>query len=284
MKNSSHSAPIDAEVYSIDEKYVKSALIASFLSSLLVIIGSIGVFWMIVAISTDEGTPVNRNTIQMIIILSDLGLVILINVLTYIFARIYVTNFSYAFSEKFIVIRYGIFTRTKTTIPYSRIQNVAVYQNIRDRILNIYTVKVETAGSSAAVSNNQKGLNRPEGYIPAVKDPTKLEEMIDKLVHRYTQDQPSAVKSQVFTDSNVAFDEFIAYFLSKMREKDQLSTNIQELRENHHLTQSQLAEKLHLSTTTIKYLEAGEFVPSLTLALEIAKELEVPVEKLFKLK
>ena len=113
--------------------------------------------------------------------------------------------------------------------------------------------------------------------------PSHLENMINTLVHQYTQDISGNVKDKVFTDSNIVFDEFIAYFLSKMREKDQLRTRIQELRNNANLTQAQLAERLGVADTTVKYLEAGEYVPSLTLALQIAKVFNVSIEQIFEL-
>ncbi|MHA1519721.1 MAG: PH domain-containing protein [Promethearchaeota archaeon] len=273
----------EKNLHYIESSYVTREMIGSALGSLFVGLVIYGIGWFIILVSTDDGNPVNRNVLWPIIYGIILGMVILINVLTYIFNIVYLRNFSYEFSKKFIIIRYGVFTKTKTTIPYSRIQNIAVYQNIRDRLLNIYTVKIETAGSSAATASSQKGMVRPEGYIPGVKDPTHLENMINKLVHKYTQDVSGNVKDKVFTDSNIVFDEFIAYFLSKMREKDQLHTRIQELRKNANLTQAQLAERLGVADTTIKYLEAGEYVPSLTLALQIAKVFNVSIEQIFEL-
>jgi DNA-binding XRE family transcriptional regulator/membrane protein YdbS with pleckstrin-like domain len=274
----------EEEVHQIDSRYVQRTMIGSLIGSIFIALGTYGVGWFVILIANDDGTDINRVTLWTIILWVILAELLLINGLNYLFSKMYLKNFSYSFSEKFITIRYGILTRTKTTIPYSRIQNVAVYQNIRDRILNIHTVKIETAGSSAATANAQKGLARPEGYIPAVSDPTRLESIINKLVHQYTQDISGPIKKNVFIDNNVAFDEFIAYFLSKMREKDQIQTNIAHLRTQANLTQVELAEKLGVAETTVKYLEAGEFVPSLTLALEIAKLFGISIEDIFQLK
>ena len=269
--------------HGIDPSYVTRQMIGSFLVSLAIGLGTYGVGWMIVWISRDDGRPVNQAVMWPIIFGVILGIILLLMILTYIFAKLYVNNFDYEISEKFIIIRYGVLTRTKTTIPFSRIQNIAIYQNIRDRLLNIYTVKIETAGSSAATANAQKGIARPEGYIPAVKDPSQLEQMINKLVHQYTQDISPKVKENVFVDNNVAFDEFIAYFLAKTREKDQLKTQIETLRKQGNLSVAQLAEKIGVSETTLKYLEAGEYVPSLTLALRIAKTFNISIEQIFEL-
>ena len=272
------------KIKKIDSKYIPRSMIASFLWSFVLGLATYGCGWLAIIIARDDGTYINRITLWTIIFCIIFAEFLLINGLNYIFSKMYYNNFSYVFSEKFVTIRYGILTRTKTTIPYSRIQNVAIHQNIRDRILNIYTVKIETAGSSAAAANAQKGMARPEGYIPAVSDPTQIESRINKLIHQYTQDIPEPVKNKVFMDNNIAFDEFIAYFLSKMREKDQIQTNIAKLRKQANLTQSQLAEKLNVAETTVKYLEAGEFVPSLTLALEIARLFGISIEEIFQLR
>jgi len=217
----------ERKTYGIESSYITSQMIGSLFVSFFVGLGIYGIGWLIVLIIKDNGETL-PTSLRPIIWSTIFGFAIIILTLTYIFEGMYYRNFSYEISEKFITIRYGRLTRTKTTIPFSRIQNIAIHQNIRDRWLNIYTVKVETAGSSAAVSSSQKGTVRPEGYIPAIKDPKELEDMINRLVHRYTQDIPKVVQDKVFMDSNVAFDEFIAYFIAKMREKDQLRTSVKK--------------------------------------------------------
>jgi putative transcriptional regulator len=272
----------ESKKYGIERSYLTKQMIGSFFFSLAIGLGLYAGGWLIVFIIQDDGgtPPVFLWPLIWGLIF---GIPAILLILTYIFEGMYYRNFSYEISEKFIIIRYGRLTRTQTTIPFSRIQNIAIYQNIRDRLLKIYTVKIETAGSSAAVSSSQKGMVRPEGYIPAIKDPKKLESMINKMVHRYTQDIPKVVQDKVFMDSNVAFDEFIAYFIAKMREKDQLKTRVKKLRENLNWSQEELAEKLGVSRTTVKYLEAGEYVPSLTLALRISHTFNVSIEDVFEL-
>ncbi len=272
----------EEKVNRIESSYITSQMIGSFFASLFIGLGIYGTGWLIVIIIKDNG-GIPPTSLWPIIWGIIFGFTLILLTLTYIFDGMYYRNFAYEISEKFITIWYGRLTRTKTTIPFSRIQNIAIHQNIRDRLLNIYTVKIETAGSSAAVSSSQKGVVRPEGYIPAIKDPKELESMINRLVHRYTQDISKVVQDKVFMDSNVAFDELIAYFIAKMREKDQLRTSVKKLRENSNWTQERLAEKIGVSRTTIEYLEAGEYVPSLTLALRISHVFNVSIEDVFEL-
>ncbi|UYP44281.1 hypothetical protein NEF87_000566 [Candidatus Lokiarchaeum ossiferum] len=282
-KKMEHSNSEEEDLQGIDKAYVNRAMIGSLIATVLVSIGIYLLGWFIVWVSSDEPNPVDQSKMWPIIYLSMAIFFVVVNCLVYLVSNLYVNHFSYSISDKFIKIRYGVFTRTKTTIPFSRIQNVAVFQNIRDRILNIYTVKIETAGASIAGSGAQGGTVHPEGYIPAVRNPEHLESLINKLVHQYTQDISGNVKENVFTDNNVAFDEFIAYFLSKMREKNQIRTNVEQLRTQSGMTQEKLAEMAGVAETTIKYLEDGEYVPSLTLALRIAQIFKVSIEQIFQL-
>jgi putative transcriptional regulator len=56
---------------------------------------------------------------------------------------------------------------------------------------------------------------------------------------------------------------------------------MKELREKHHLTQEQLAQKVGVRRETILFLEKGKYNPSLKLAHDIAKVLEAKIEDVF---
>jgi putative transcriptional regulator len=56
---------------------------------------------------------------------------------------------------------------------------------------------------------------------------------------------------------------------------------MKELREKHHLTQEQLAQKVGVRRETILFLEKGKYNPSLKLAHDIAKVLESRIEDVF---
>ena len=90
-------------------------------------------------------------------------------IIAYVYNNAYVKNFTYTISEDHIILRHGVFTKIVATIPYSRIQNINIANGVFDRMFKTFTVKIETAGSSAAATNAQRGLMRPEGYIPGLK-------------------------------------------------------------------------------------------------------------------
>ncbi len=195
----------------------------------------------------------------------------------------FVRSFSYDLTDKFIIIKRGVITKQKTTIPFSRIQNVSVIQGPFDRRFGIYTVKIETAGFSAA--SGSQGGSQPEGLLIGIKDPAKLESIIDELVHQYTQKPkvPESLKGKVFEETDLAFDQFVATIMSKMQEGDQVKNKIKELRAAQNMSQEQLAEKVGVTRQTILYLEKGTYNPSLKLAMKIAQVFDVKVEALFEL-
>ena len=194
----------------------------------------------------------------------------------------YVKMFSFEVLENTLVIRHGVFNRVKATIPYSRIQNINITNGVFDRMYKTFTVKVETAGSSAVAASSQSGHLKPEGYIPGLKDPTLIENKIKERLMRYSA-IPSGLEDKIFKPEELAFDNFISYILSKMREGEKLRTSIKERREGAKLTAANLAEKVGVPINTIKYLEEGKYNPSLAVAYKIAEVLNCKIEELFKL-
>lgn len=60
-----------------------------------------------------------------------------------------------------------------------------------------------------------------------------------------------------------------------------MQTRIKEFRTKLNLTQEELAEKVGVRRETIVFLEKGKYNPSLKLAYDIAKVLDVRIEELF---
>ncbi len=207
--------------------------------------------------------------------------VILVVICVYAYEKAYVRNFSYQISVDNIIINHGVFTKTRATIPYSRIQNINTVNGVFDRMFHLATVKIETAGSTAVAAGAQGGVIRPEGYIPALREPKIIEEKIKEMVTRYSA-VPSGLEDKIFKPEELAFDNFISYILSKMREGEKLVTSIAQLREKADLTQAKLAEAVGVPVQTIEYLEGGKYNPSLTLAYKITQVLNCKIEDLFK--
>jgi len=54
-------------------------------------------------------------------------------------------------------------------------------------------------------------------------------------------------------------------------------------RAKHDLTQAELATLAEVTRKSVNAIETGSMVPSIVLALRLAKALQVPVEELFSL-
>lgn len=62
---------------------------------------------------------------------------------------------------------------------------------------------------------------------------------------------------------------------------DELQNRLPELRARYRLTQQDLAQQVGVTRQTIIAIEKGQYNPSTTLALKLARTLQVPVEAIF---
>lgn len=60
-----------------------------------------------------------------------------------------------------------------------------------------------------------------------------------------------------------------------------LKNRVKEMRARHSFTQSDLGKQVDVTRQTIAFIEKGEFSPSITLALKLAKALKIEVNELF---
>lgn len=60
-----------------------------------------------------------------------------------------------------------------------------------------------------------------------------------------------------------------------------LQNRVKELRARFGFSQGELAERVGVTRQTIGFIEKGEFSPSITLSLKIAREFEITVDQLF---
>lgn len=60
------------------------------------------------------------------------------------------------------------------------------------------------------------------------------------------------------------------------------STNLRELRIKQEFTQTELAEKLHLSRTAISNYEKGKMQPSIETIIQISEIFNISIDKLLK--
>ena len=69
--------------------------------------------------------------------------------------------------------------------------------------------------------------------------------------------------------------------MTNQEETVPLGNRLKELRARHDLTQEALAQMVGVSRQSIISVEKGRYAPSVTLALRLARVLQVPVEEAF---
>jgi putative membrane protein len=77
-------------------------------------------------------------------------LLLLIFILEYIYQRWYFATYFYDLTPDFIQVKKGPITPREITIPYERIQDIYVDQDLLDRIFGLYDVHLSSAAGGAA--------------------------------------------------------------------------------------------------------------------------------------
>lgn len=88
------------------------------------------------------------------------GLIFLIILLTYLYQRWYFAVYFYDLTSDFIQIRKGPITPQEITIPYERIQDVYVDQDLLDRMFGLYDVHVSSATISSGMAAHIDGVEK----------------------------------------------------------------------------------------------------------------------------
>lgn len=87
-------------------------------------------------------------------------LMLIIIILTYLYQRWYFAVYFYDLTNDYIVIKKGPITPREITIPYERIQDVYVDQDIFDRIFGLYDVHLSSATVSSGMEAHIDGVEK----------------------------------------------------------------------------------------------------------------------------
>ena len=88
------------------------------------------------------------------------GLLFFIILLTWLYQRWYYAVYFYDLTSDYIVIKKGPITPQEITIPYERVQDVYVDQDLLDRMLGIYDVHVSSATISSGMAAHIDGVEK----------------------------------------------------------------------------------------------------------------------------
>lgn len=93
--------------------------------------------------------------------LAGLLILALVVFLVYLYQRWYFSVYFYDFTPDYVVIRKGPITPREITLPYERIQDVYVDQDLFDRILGLYDVHLSTATVTSGMEAHIDGVEKP---------------------------------------------------------------------------------------------------------------------------
>lgn len=88
------------------------------------------------------------------------GFLLLIVFATYYYQKWYFSVYYYDLTDDFIIIKKGPITPREITIPYERVQDVYVDQDLLDRIFGIYDVHLSSATISSGMEAHIDGVEK----------------------------------------------------------------------------------------------------------------------------
>jgi membrane protein YdbS with pleckstrin-like domain len=88
------------------------------------------------------------------------GLLLIIFILEYIYQSWYFDVYFYDLTPDFIQIKKGVITPREITIPYERIQDVYVDQDLLDRIFGLYDVHLSSATAASGMEAHIDGVEK----------------------------------------------------------------------------------------------------------------------------
>lgn len=101
-----------------------------------------------------------QSSLVFTVIISYAFLLFLSNFLMYQYQKWYFRVYFYDLTDSFVIIRKRVFTPREITIPYERIQDVYVDQDLLDRIFGLYDVHLSSATISSGMEAHIDGVEK----------------------------------------------------------------------------------------------------------------------------
>lgn len=92
-------------------------------------------------------------------------LFVLFPLIEWVYQREYYKKYFYDIREDFLIIKKGVITPTETILPYDKLQDVYVDQDIFDRFFSLYDVHVSTATVMSGIQAHIDGVNKENGQL-----------------------------------------------------------------------------------------------------------------------
>lgn len=91
---------------------------------------------------------------------------------------LWIKNLKYEIDEEKVIINKGIISKTEKNIPYRAITDFVLHRSLFDRILNIASIRVQTAGQSVSATGYEGNLT---GILKWKETHTLLKEKLSQI-------------------------------------------------------------------------------------------------------
>jgi putative membrane protein len=166
------------------KKIIKKTIASTIRITILLL-----VIWVVVILS-----PISKKAIDWVKTAAfvTFGVLLLAILLIYLYQRWYFAVYFYDLTPDFIQIRKGPITPREITIPYERIQDVYVDQDLLDRIFDLYDVHLSTATISSGMEAHIDGLEKQaaEGLRTVLLETVKQRISKNRVVNAPTINNP----------------------------------------------------------------------------------------------
>lgn len=96
-----------------------------------------------------------------LIVVGSISFFLIVSLITYFYQYWYYQTYLYDLTPDYVIIKKGPITPHEITIPYERIQDVYVDQDILDRLLGLYDVHLSSATVSSGMAAHIDGVEKP---------------------------------------------------------------------------------------------------------------------------
>jgi len=142
------------ERYPLSQKKIvkKTALSALYFEGVTLF----GAFW---AVSMFFVANFNYN-LMLIGLLGAVVIQVAIVLACYVYHKRYIELYYYNLTDKYLIVRKGIFAPQEITVPIERIQDVYVDQDALDKFFDIYDVHISTATATSTIRAHIDGVDK----------------------------------------------------------------------------------------------------------------------------
>lgn len=144
------------ERYPLSTKKVLKKTIAATFAWLI----PLGIIYVALTVTFVNNSPEQAGRYMVLAAVIIFVLFLLALILNYLYQMWYYAVYYYDLHDDYIVIRKGPITPREITIPYERIQDVYVDQDLLDRIFGLYDVHLSSATAASGISAHIDGVEK----------------------------------------------------------------------------------------------------------------------------